>query len=146
MRSTLVDMLELYEINRKECARLVLVLPSFLEPGVFKPPPSANVAAPESKTTLSLESLIVSTILSAMFALPRSAHKSIYYASVLTELCKLSPSTVAPPVGRAVRKLFTMLGHDGLDLEIARRAADWFSVHLSNFGFQWMWKEWLVSS
>jgi len=37
-----------------------------------------------------------------------------------------------------------MLGAEGLDNEIARRAAEWFAVHLSNFGFQWMWKEWYV--
>lgn len=77
-----------------------------------------------------------------MFALPKSPLVFIYYGSVITELCKLSPNTVAPPVGRAVRRLYGMMGTEGLDCEIARRAADWFAVHLSNFGFQWMWKEW----
>jgi nuclear cap-binding protein subunit 1 len=108
----------------------------------FKPLPSTTEDPAASTSTVSLESLVVSTILSAMFTLPKPPYDLIYYGSVITELCKLSPNTVAPPVGRAVRKLFTMLGSEGLDNEIARRAAEWFAVHLSNFGFQWMWKEW----
>lgn len=79
-----------------------------------------------------------------MLTLPKSHHKLIYYGSVITELCKASPNTVAPPVGRSMRKIFSLLGTEGLDVEIARRVAEWFSVHLSNFGFQWMWKEWYV--
>lgn len=128
-------MVSIFEVNRKECARLLLALPRFLPPGTFK--------SEDSESTYSLESSVVGTVLASYFALPKAPHKPIYFYSAITELCKLSPSTVAPPVGRAVRKLFTLLGHDGLDVEIAKRASDWFAVHLSNFGFQWMWKEWI---
>ena len=31
---------------------------------------------------------------------------------------------------------------DGLDVELAHRFVKWFSVHMSNFNFQWVWKEW----
>ena len=77
-----------------------------------------------------------------MVNLPSSPYSQVYYCSLIAELCKASPNTVAPPVGRAVRKMYTMLGSEGLDVEVARRVADWFATHLSNFGFQWMWKEW----
>lgn len=61
---------------------------------------------------------------------------------VITELCKLSPQTVGPAVGKSIRRLYGYLA-DGLDVEIARRFAEWFAIHMSNFGFQWVWKEWL---
>lgn len=135
LRSLFLDMINIYEVNRKECARLLLALPHHLTPGTFK--------AEGNESTISLESLIVNSMLAGLFSLNPLPFRPIYYGSVITELCKLSPTTVAPPVGRAVRKLFTMMGAEGLDLEIARRAAEWFAIHLSNFGFQWMWKEWI---
>ena len=33
---------------------------------------------------------------------------------------------------------------EGLDVEAAQRFAEWFAVHMSNFGFKWVWKEWYV--
>jgi nuclear cap-binding protein subunit 1 len=85
------------------------------------------------------------TILGAFFVLPETSHKSIYHISLITELCKLSPSTVGPAVGKSIRRLYNGLA-DGLDVDIARRFAEWFAVHMSNFGFQWVWKEWYVLS
>ena len=143
LRGLVLDIINIFEVNRKDCARILLTLPRYVAPGTFKPPQSAPAPADDAEvSTLSYESLIISTILASLLTLPRSAFKPIYYGSVITELCKLSPNTVAPPVGRAVRKLFGMLGKDGLDVEIVRRIAMWFATHLSNFGFQWMWKEW----
>lgn len=138
MRSLVLDVIHIFEVNRKECARLLLTLRQYFTQGTFK----SNSADSTSTATLSLESLIVSTLLGVMLTLPSPPGQLMYYSSVITELCKLSPNTVAPPVGRAVRKIFTLLGSDGLDVEVARRVAEWFSIHLSNFGFQWMWKEW----
>lgn len=77
------------------------------------------------------------------FILPESPHKTIYYIALITELCKLSPQTVGPAVGKSIRRLYAYLA-EGLDVEIGRRFAEWFSVHMSNFGFQWVWKEWYV--
>lgn len=73
--------------------------------------------------------------------LPQSSQKPIYYISLITELCKLSPSTAGPAVGKSIRKLYSALA-ESLDVEVARRFAEWFAVHMSNFGFQWVWKEW----
>jgi nuclear cap-binding protein subunit 1 len=136
LRSLILDIVHIFEVNRKESARILLTVPRFLTEGTFKS------TSGEGTSTYSLESLIISTLLNALFLLPNAPCKEIYYGSVITELCKSSPNTVAPPVGRAVRKLYTLLGDDALDVEIARRLGEWFAVHLSNFGFQWMWKEW----
>ena len=133
----MLDIVNLFDVNRKECARILLALRTFVAEGTFK------TSAEGSTSTLSLESLIIATLLNSMITLPKSPEPLIYYSSLITELCKASPNTVAPPVGRGVRKIFTFLGADGLDNEVQRRIAEWFSIHLSNFGFQWMWKEWI---
>jgi nuclear cap-binding protein subunit 1 len=85
------------------------------------------------------------TILGSQFLLPESPAKPIYYIALITELCKLSPQTVGPAVGKSIRKLYGYCAN-GLDVEILRRFSEWFSVHMSNFGFQWVWKEWSVIS
>lgn len=82
-------------------------------------------------------------VLGVFLLLPESSKKSVYYVGLITELCKLSPSTVGPAVGKSIRKLYTGLS-DGLDVEVSRRFAEWFATHMSNFGFQWVWKEWYV--
>ncbi|AFR93047.2 nuclear cap-binding protein subunit 1 [Cryptococcus neoformans C23] len=143
LRSLVLDIINLYEVNRKECSRILLELRKFLPRDTFRPIVPLPEDASPPPSTWSLESLVISTLLGAMLTLPKSHHKLIYYGSVITELCKASPNTVAPPVGRSMRKIFSLLGTEGLDVEIARRVAEWFSVHLSNFGFQWMWKEWV---
>ena len=81
------------------------------------------------------------TILSALFLLPESTHKSIYYIALITELCKAQPQSVGPAVGKSIRKPYALLA-DGLDVEIAHRFAEWFAVHMSNFNFIWVWKKW----
>jgi nuclear cap-binding protein subunit 1 len=156
----LLDIADIFEVNRKECARLLLEYPKWTVPGTFKPKPGAPVEADsESDRGWQLESTIIEvrflhlslgtlrksliqqSILGALLVLPESSHKSIYYISLIVELCKLSPSTVGPAVGKSIRKLYGNLA-DGLDVEVARRFSEWFAVHMSNFGFQWVWNEW----
>ncbi|KAF9498218.1 cap binding protein 80-PB [Pleurotus eryngii] len=142
-RSTIVDVVDIFEVNRKECARLLLELPKWTSPGVFKPRPGAPAAEdPTPGPNWQLESSIIEVILGSLLVLPESSHKSLYYFGLITELCKLSPPTVGPAVGKSIRKLYTNLA-EGLDVDVARRFAEWFAVHMSNFGFQWVWKEWI---
>lgn len=84
-------------------------------------------------------------VLGTLFLLPEPPHKPIYYITLITEICKLSPSTVGPAVGKSIRRLYGLLA-DGLDVALAHRFSDWFSIHMSNFNFQWVWKEWCDSS
>lgn len=143
VRTALLDITDIFEVNRKECARLLLEYPKWNLPGTFKPKPGATVTAdPVPGKDWQLESTIIETTLGAYLILPESSSKSIYYTSLITELCKLSPSTVGPAVGKSIRKLYISLS-EGLDVEVARRFAEWFAVHMSNFGFQWVWKEWV---
>ncbi|KAK7061285.1 nuclear cap-binding protein subunit 1 [Favolaschia claudopus] len=141
VRMGIRDIVDIFEVNRKEAARLLLEYPKWTKPGTFKPKPGA---APEATEGIGwqLESTIIENILGGYLTLPETSHKPIYYISLITELCKLAPSTVGPAVGKSIRRLYSMLG-EGLDVEVARRFAEWFAIHMSNFGFQWVWKEWI---
>ncbi|KAF9821012.1 hypothetical protein IEO21_00989 [Rhodonia placenta] len=142
LRSGILDLIDIFEVNRKECARLLLEFPKWQLPGTFKPRPGAPPQEPLPGKDWQLESTIIEAALGSVFLLPESAHKPVYYIALITELCKLSPTTVGPAVGKSIRKLYSFLA-DGLDVEVAHRFADWFSVHMSNFGFQWVWREWV---
>ncbi|KAG5721518.1 Nuclear cap-binding protein subunit 1 [Termitomyces sp. T112] len=143
VRTALLDIISIFDVNRKECARLLLEYPKWNLPGAFKPKPGAPVdVEPALGKYWQLESTILEIILGTLLILPESSQRSIYYISLITELCKLSPSTVGPAVGKSIRKLYAALS-EGLDVEAARRFAEWFSIHMSNFGFQWVWKEWV---
>ncbi|PSS31995.1 hypothetical protein PHLCEN_2v2237 [Hermanssonia centrifuga] len=142
IRTGILDLIDVFEVNRKECARLLLEFPKWTPPGTFKSRPGAPGQEPVAGKDWQLESTIIETVLGTLFLLPEPQHKSVYYIALITELCKLSPSTVGPAVGKSIRKLYSLLA-DGLDGDIAHRLADWFSVHMSNFNFQWVWKEWI---
>ena len=91
-------------------------------------------------------------LLSELFLTPETDYKAVYYTSLLVELCKISPGTVAPAMGKSVRRLYAGLGATvddpiapvRLDAEGVKRFAEWFSTHLSNFNFSWRWPEWFV--
>ncbi|ORY91755.1 MIF4G like-domain-containing protein [Leucosporidium creatinivorum] len=148
LRSLIHDIIDLYEINRKEAAGILLELPNWVAPGTFKPKQSDESSEAEAQSEWVLENMIVESILTSLFSLPKPHLPSAYYHSLLTELCRLSPGTVAPALGKCVRRLYAGLGSDSdggnpvLDPEGIRRFAEWFSVHLSNFGFMWGWADW----
>lgn len=164
LRQLVVDVLNVYEVNRKDCARILLNdLPKWLPEGTFKPPtPAGGAAAPAEaedagmtteQASISKEHTLMDVILSQMLATPSSTQRSIYYYSLITELCKLSPATVAPALGKCIRKLYAGLGLSDeeagpeavvLGPEGIRRYSDWMATHLSNFGFHWRWPEWYV--
>ncbi|THU97405.1 hypothetical protein K435DRAFT_857625 [Dendrothele bispora CBS 962.96] len=137
-------MVDIFEVNRKECARLLLEYPKWTLPGTLKPKPGAP--PPEVELVVShdwqLESTILETVLGALLLLPESSQKQVYYISLITGVCKLSPQTVGAAVGKSIRKLYNGLS-DGLDIDISRRFTEWFSIHMSNFNFAWVWKEWV---
>ncbi|CAL1699455.1 unnamed protein product [Somion occarium] len=123
VRSGLLDLIDIYEVNRKECARLLLEFPKWTLPGTFKPKPGAPPQDGVSGKDWQLESTLIETILGSLFLLPESNYKSIYYVALVTELCKLSPSTIGPAVGKSIRKMYGLLS-DGLDVEVALRVPD----------------------
>ncbi|EJU06060.1 hypothetical protein DACRYDRAFT_60601 [Dacryopinax primogenitus] len=138
LRAMVSDTINIFEVNRREAARILTELPRWCKKGVLKLKNSEGVAEGDWQ----LEPLLVETILSHCFTMPRPEQMPLYYHSLLTELCKLAPQTAGPAVGKSIRKLYSLLG-DGLLPEVSRRFAEWFSVHMSNFNFGWVWKEWV---
>ncbi|GAA5965784.1 hypothetical protein JCM3765_007346 [Sporobolomyces pararoseus] len=159
LRGLISDLINLYEVNRKEGAAILLDLPKWCKKGTFKDPKSpASDSNDEDDLDgnggpgWSLENLIVESIFNSILCVPSPPHPLAYYHSLLTELCRLSPQTIAPSLGKSVRKLYSLLGNDSgkggkigspvLDPSGIKRFSEWFSVHLSNFGFMWSWGDW----
>ncbi|KAK0546340.1 Nuclear cap-binding protein subunit 1 [Tilletia horrida] len=162
LRSIITDVIDLYEVNRKEASLILVDLPKWFRIGTFLPSKSEvgvqadwglfgsadidswKVAVTgEKEGGFSLEELLIESIMSALFRLPTSAHKPLYYIALLREIVHSCPQTVAPVIGKTVRRLYAATQRGEVDVEVLRRFADWFSVHLSNFGFMWPWAEWV---
>lgn len=142
LRDLVVDILDLLVTNRKDAARFLIDLESYLAPGIFVLRGTPLDKIPSDGPSWKAEDLVVEGIFSELFALPQPRHKPVYYHSVLTELCKLVPQAVAPTFGRVIRSIFSSLEH--MPAELAYRSWDWFAHHLSNFGFNWKWQEWIA--
>ncbi|KIM25191.1 hypothetical protein M408DRAFT_331298 [Serendipita vermifera MAFF 305830] len=141
LRSAYDDVIDIYEINRKEAARILLDIDRWFTRGTFRTR-LAPGSVDEATTGVQLELSVMETVLSNMLILPQPKHKPAYYHALITEVCKLSAATIGPAVGKSIRKIYGLLG-EGLDVELARRFSDWFAVHMSNFAYQWVWKEWI---
>ena len=155
MRTLIQDLMDIFEVNRREAAGHLISLSRWFPEEFFKP---LQAPADESATvgTWIPEHILVEAILGNVFDLPTSHHKAVYYHTLLVEVTKLSPKTIAPAMGKSVRRLYAGLGSpvDGddaaaspiLDAEGSRRFAEWFGIHLSNFNFLWRWPEWSVQA
>ena len=145
LRDSLVDTINVLDCNRNAAAKFLIDLDCYFSADTFVKRATQfdklrNVE--EGRSTWKPEDVAVDAVFSQLLQLPASEHKSVYYHAVLTEACKLAPAAIAPSLGRAIRWLYKNVDH--MDLELVYRFEDWFSHHLSNFGFTWKWTEWLV--
>ncbi|KAI1099878.1 MIF4G like-domain-containing protein [Jackrogersella minutella] len=144
IRDGLLDTINILHFNRGVTARFLIDVDCYFAPGTFvkRATPFDRLRDIEGdRSTWKPEDVAVDAVFSQIFALPTPEHKLVYYHSVLTEACKIAPAAVAPSLGRAIRYCYqnTHL----LDLELCYRFLDWFTHHLSNFGFMWKWTEWV---
>jgi nuclear cap-binding protein subunit 1 len=143
IRDGLVDTINNLDFNRNVVARYLMDLDCYFAEGTFvkRATPFDDLRNfPSGRSTWKPEDVAVDTVFSQLFQLPAPENKIVYYHSVLTEACKLAPAAIAPSLGRAIRYLYR--NNPRLDLELSYRFVDWFSHHLSNFGFTWKWAEW----
>ncbi|KAG2230494.1 hypothetical protein INT48_009869 [Thamnidium elegans] len=150
LQETMSDTMELFEVNRKDCARYLLGIANSFEPNFFRPPPpppsSSSSDSPdrqqpeEHSNKWNLSDLLVEAIFSQMLRLPTPPVRQVFYSCVFIELCRAESATFPMALGRGVKTLFDRLGY--MDVECIHRLWCWFSHHLSNFGFQWDWKAW----
>lgn len=143
IRDGLVDTINVLDFNRHAVARYLTDLDCYFADGTFvkRATPFDELRNfPTGRNTWKPEDVAVDTVFSQLFQLPKPERKVVYYHCVLTEACKLAPAAIAPSLGRAIRFLYR--NSPVMDLELSFRFLDWFSHHLSNFGFTWKWAEW----
>ncbi|KAL3455711.1 MIF4G like-domain-containing protein [Aspergillus heterothallicus] len=144
LRDALVDTINIMDFNRIATAKFLIDLDCYFTPNIFvkRATPFDRLRdLPSDRPTWKPEDVAVDAVFSQLFQLPSPEHKLVYYHSVLTECCKIAPAAIAPSLGRAIRFLYRSL--DSIDLDLSHRFLDWFTHHLSNFGFTWKWSEWV---
>ena len=143
VRDSLIDTINIIDFNRNATARFLIDLDCYFAENTFVKRATQfdklrNVE--EGRSTWKPEDVVVDAVFSQLLQLPTPEHKLVYYHAVLTEACKIAPAAIAPSLGRAIRWLYQNV--ESMDLELVYRFIDWFSHHLSNFGFTWKWTEW----
>ncbi|KAI0471095.1 MIF4G like-domain-containing protein [Xylariaceae sp. FL0804] len=144
IRDAVLDTINILDFNRNATARFLIEVDCYFAPGTFikRATPFDRLRDIEGdRSTWKPEDVAVDAVFSQMFQLPTPEHKLVYYHSVLTEACKIAPAAIAPSLGRAIRHSYQNTHR--LDLELSYRFLDWFTHHLSNFGFMWKWIEWV---
>ena len=143
LRDSLVDTINILDYNRNATAKFLIDLDCYFSQDTFvkRATPYDRLREIEAgRSTWKPEDVAVDAVFSQLLQLPSSEHKLVYYHAVLTESCKIAPAAIAPSLGRAIRYLYRNL--NAMDLELEYRFMDWFTHHLSNFGFTWKWTEW----
>lgn len=143
LRDSLVDTINTLDYNRNATAKFLIDLDCYFAPETFvkRATPFDRLKDVETgRSTWKPEDVAVDAVFSQLLQLPNAEHKLVYYHAVLTESCKIAPAAIAPCLGRAIRYLYRSV--DTMDLELEYRFMDWFTHHLSNFGFTWKWTEW----
>lgn len=144
-RDAITDTINILDCNRLAVSRFLIETDCFFNPNSFikRATPYDKVTEISTNSTLSTwkpEDVAVDAIFGQLFRLPNPTHKLVYYHAILTEMCKLAPAAIAPSLGRAIRFMYRNL--EIIDTELIYRFVDWFSHHLSNFGYTWKWTEW----
>ncbi|KAF9366670.1 Component of the cap-binding complex (CBC) [Mortierella sp. NVP85] len=151
VRDNLTDVLCLFEINRKECAKYLFMVQYSYVIGTFADSASSSSAsgAPKAEDMetdtpagpgWSVDHVMSEVMFTEIFKLPKPEFKGVYYASLLVEICKAFPDSFPAALADAIKRLFSRL--PSMDVECAHRFWTWFSHHLSNFGYLWNWGEW----
>lgn len=110
------DVIDIYSLNHFECTKRLL-----------------SIQIPNN------HELIIKTIFQELFRLPKTTKKPIYYNTLLTTLCRENVDKIPKAFAREFKKAFDRI--DDMDVEIIKRLVDFFSIHLSNFGFYWNWDQ-----
>lgn len=143
LRDLANDLIYGLDFNRKEVTRQLITLDLFFAPDTFAEPGISFdrlETIEQGKSTWKVEDVALEAILEDVFSLPSTPNKPVYYHSILIAACIMAPQSIAPVFGRAIRFLYSNL--QTLDVELFYRLLDWFSHHISNFGFKWKWEEW----
>lgn len=118
------DLLTIFEAIHKEGTKQLLSLPLPLS----------------DEARQSGQFLLIESVFENLLMVPEPPVKPIYYGTIFIDLFKAQPNLMPPLLGSALNALFHRL--EQLDLEVVERLQDWFTFHLSNFGYVWPWVSW----
>ncbi|KAI5365253.1 Putative nuclear cap-binding protein subunit 1 [Septoria linicola] len=144
LRDAITDTINILDFNRNAVAKFLNEIDCYWAKDTFVKRSTTFDKLrdlPEGRPTWKPEDVAIDAIFSQIFQLPTPEHRLVYYHSLITESCKISPGAIAPSLGRAIRFLFRNI--DQMDMELSYRFMDWFAHHLSNFEFRWKWTEWV---
>lgn len=85
---------------------------------------------------------IVDGVFSHMCSLPHPSFTPLYYGTLFVDLCRVKDSRLPAKLLTAVESMFQEAAE--FDPEVFDRLTDWFSFHLSNFGYKWNWADWAI--
>ncbi len=71
MRADLLDIIEIFEVNRKECARLLIEYPKWTVKGTFKPRPGDSAEASDPIPLPGRDWQLESTLIEVFFSFSR---------------------------------------------------------------------------
>jgi len=128
------DTLNIFSINHKECSRYLLQYKDSFNSEYFE------------ENNYNVYEAVMEVVFAEMLKLPSSDVKQIYYNTIVIDMCKGLMEKIPGVFGRTFRSLFNRFDlseYGGLDVECIRRMTEFFSHHLSNFGYIWNWKDWI---
>ena len=134
LRDAIVDTIDIFSLNHTECSKLLTRMDQYYNADYFKEHGFVFIEA------------VVESIFSLIVCLPESQDRSVYYSTLLIDLCRESLDKIPNVLGRCIKTLYSRLdspvGSGGMDIQAVGRLVDFFATHLANFGFSWKWSDW----
>lgn len=121
------------------CMRHVLALTGTLCHATACRVETAHVLAAGLPVKYGYDAILAETIFSQLMLLPAPPLKPVAYATLLMDVCKLTPE-FPKYLAAWIRSCFNRMPY--LDPALRLRLAEYLAHHLSNFGFSWPWQKW----
>jgi nuclear cap-binding protein subunit 1 len=131
MTDIVSDTIHLFSLNHTECSRLLLDIGNKFNKQYI------------TKKGYVVYEAVVEGIFTQLLTFPVVLEKSVYYSTLLMDLCRTSIDKVPSIFGRIMRTIYGRLDNDGcMDVQAINRISELFAHHLGNFGFSWKWVDW----
>ena len=132
VRDNVIDIINNLEYNKKEASKKLIQFENYFG-NVSKTSDAEYI-----KTDINRR--IVTTISSLILRLRCTDIPTVYYSTLLQELCKRNAKIFGPLLGEQFRFIYENLY--SLDSEGTLNFEKWFRLQISNFDFRWKWYEW----
>lgn len=132
IRDNVIDVVHNLEFNKKEASKKLIQFENYFG--------NVSKTSDIECTKTDINRRIVTTISSFILRLQYAYIPSVYYSTLLQELCKRNAKIFGPLLGEQFRFIYENLY--SLDYEGTLNFEKWFRLQISNFDFRWKWYEW----